>query len=118
MADRIFVPGRSNPLPLRPGSAELLFLQNVRDAAHRFVIGRHRRARQWAALSGELMRLPGIGPATARLLWQHFGSVEAMCAATEDALRALPGVGKAKAALLRGRLARLGEVGEKDNKGA
>ena len=118
VADRIFVPGRSNPLPLRPGSAELLFLQNVRDAAHRFVIGRHRRARQGAALSGELMRLPGIGPATARLLWQHFGSVEAMCAATEDALRALPGVGKAKAALLRGRLARLGEVGEKDNKGA
>ena len=110
VADRIFVPGRSNPLPLRPGSAELLFLQHVRDAAHRFVIGRHRRARQGAALSGELMRLPGIGPATARLLWQHFGSVEAMCAASEEALRALPGVGKTRASLLRAKLAQLGEA--------
>ena len=68
VADRIFVPGRANPLPLREGGPELLFLQNVRDATHRFAIGRHRRARQGAALSGELMRLPGIGPAKAALL--------------------------------------------------
>ena len=61
VADRIFLPGRSNPLPLREGCAELLFLQNVRDATHRFAIGRHRKARGQAALSGELMRLPGIG---------------------------------------------------------
>ncbi len=30
------------------------------------------------------MRLPGIGPVTARLLWDKFGSVEAMVAATEE----------------------------------
>ncbi|MDO5483790.1 MAG: excinuclease ABC subunit UvrC [Desulfovibrionaceae bacterium] len=110
VADRIFVPGRVNALPLREGGPELLFLQNIRDTAHRFVIGRHRRARQGAALSGELMRLPGIGPATARLLWQHFGSVQAMCAASEDELRALPGVGPAKAVMLREKLARLGQM--------
>lgn len=91
VADRIFLPGRSNPLPLREGCAELLFLQNVRDATHRFAIGRHRKARGQAALSGELMRLPGIGPATARLLWETFGSLEAMRAASVDDLRRLPG---------------------------
>lgn len=107
VADRIFVPGRSNPLSLREGSQELLFLQQIRDATHRFAIGRHRRARTGAALSGELMRLPGIGPATARLLWDHFGSVEAMARASEAELRALPGVGKARAASLRERLHRL-----------
>lgn len=41
VGDRIFLPGRSNPLPLRDGSAELLFLQHIRDTAHHFVIGRH-----------------------------------------------------------------------------
>ncbi|MFR1532895.1 MAG: hypothetical protein ACLSTO_04045 [Bilophila wadsworthia] len=33
VGDRIFLPGRSNPLPLRDGSAELLFLQHIRDTA-------------------------------------------------------------------------------------
>jgi excinuclease ABC subunit C len=50
------------------------------------------------------MRLPGIGPATARLLWDRFGSVEAMRAASLDELRALPGIGKARAALLHEKL--------------
>ena len=100
MADRIFVPNRANALPLREGGQELLFLQNVRDTTHRFAIGRHRKARRGAALSGELMRLPGIGPATARLLWDHFGSVDAMCAATQEELCKLPGIGRAKAAML------------------
>ncbi len=107
VADRIFVPGRANPLPLREGGPELLFLQNVRDSTHRFAIGRHRKAKRGAALSGELMRLPGIGPATARLLWDRFGSVEAMCAATKEDLCGLPGIGAAKAALLLEKLAGL-----------
>ena len=76
VADRIFTPDRVNPLPLREGSPELLFLQNVRDTAHRFVIGRHRRARRGAALSGELMRLPGIGPAKAALLLQKLAALQ------------------------------------------
>lgn len=104
VADRIFLPGRSNPLPLREGCPELLFLQHVRDTTHNFAIGRHRRARSKAALSGELMRLPGIGPATARLLWEHFASLEAMRAATEKELCALPGIGQARAHLLREKL--------------
>ena len=104
VADRIFLPGRSNPLPLREGAPELLFLQHIRDTTHNFAIGRHRKARGKAALSGELMRLPGIGPATARLLWEPFTSLEAMRAASEEDLRRLPGIGSAKAALLREKL--------------
>lgn len=106
-ADRIFIPGRVNALPLRDGCPEILFLQNIRDAAHRFSISRHRRARGKAALSGELMRLPGIGPATARLLWDGFGSLEAIRNAGPEALAALPGIGPAKAARIREKLAKL-----------
>ncbi len=101
IADRIFLPGRSNPLPLREGAPELLFLQMVRDTAHDFVIGRHRKARNAAMLSSELMRLPGVGPKTAKLLWRHFDSLPDMAKADEAALAAIPGIGPAKAKKLR-----------------
>ena len=51
-----------------------------------------------------LQTLPGIGPATARLLWETFGSLEAMRAAGVDDLRRLPGIGAARAALLHEKL--------------
>lgn len=107
VADRIFLPGRSNPLPLREGSPELLFLQQIRDATHQFAISSHRKARRSAAFSGELMRLPGIGPATARLLWDRFGSLDAMRKATEAELHGIPGIGKKKAKEIREKLAAL-----------
>lgn len=34
--DRIFIPKRKNPLPLKAGNASLLLLQRIRDAAHHF----------------------------------------------------------------------------------
>lgn len=100
LGDRVFVPGRSNPLPLRPGSPELLFLQRVRDAAHDLAMGRQRRARRKELLHSGLESLPGVGEKTARLLWEAFGSLEAMAAATEEDLARLPGLGKKKAAAL------------------
>lgn len=112
VGDRIFLPGRVNPLPLREGSAELLFLQHVRDTAHHYVIGRHRRARAGAALTGEIMRIPGVGKATARLLWEHFQTLEAMTTASPEDLAAIPGIGPRRARALAERLAALG--GKKD----
>lgn len=100
MADRIFCPGRSNPLALREGAAELLYLQSVRDAAHDFSIGRHRQARAKQAFSGELQRLPGVGPHIAKLLWEHFDSVQAMKSASKEDIAALPGIGAKRAATL------------------
>lgn len=107
VADRIFRPGRSNPLPLREGSPELLLLQQIRDATHQFAIRSHRKARRSAAFSGELMRIPGIGPATARLLWDRFGSLDAMRKATEADLLEIPGIAKKRAADIREKLANL-----------
>lgn len=104
VADRIFVPGRSNPLPIKAGSSELLYLQRIRDAAHSFVIGRHRRARAAEALAGELQRIQGIGPHLAQTLWQHFDSLDAMRTASVEELARVPGIGRARAHVLHERL--------------
>lgn len=111
--DQIFRPQRKNPLPLKGGSVELLFLQKVRDAAHRFVLGRQRRARKKAVLSSELTSLPGIGPKTARILWDQFESIDAMLEAGRNDIESLPGIGRKRAekiymALQGLRTARLG----------
>ncbi len=97
LADRIFLPGRKNPVDFKPGSAELLFLQQVRDAAHRFVNSRQRKARTKAALTSQVLTLPGVGPKTAKALWERFASVADMAKATVEELAALPGMGKARA---------------------
>lgn len=101
LEDRIFIPGRKNPLPLRPGSPELLFLQQVRDSAHRYVLGSQRKSRKKKLLDSALESLPGIGTKTAALLWQHFVSVEAMKKASLEDLQALPNIGKQKARQLQ-----------------
>ncbi|GAB6124993.1 excinuclease ABC subunit UvrC [Humidesulfovibrio idahonensis] len=101
LEDRVFRPGRRNPVALRPGSPALLFLQKVRDAAHRFVIGRGRAATKKRSLAGELISLPGIGPKTARLLFDHFGAIAAIKAADEAALTSVPGLGAKRAAKIR-----------------
>ncbi len=100
LEEQVYIPGRKNSLRLKPGSKEMLFLQRVRDAAHRFVIGGHRRARTGVGLAGKLEALPGVGPATAKLLWAHFSSLDAMARAGVEELGVLPGVGEKRAGAL------------------
>lgn len=88
LEDRLYVPGRRNPLPVRPGSPELLALQRVRDAAHRFVLAGQRASRR-QALTSELESLPGVGPATAGRLRQRFHRVADLAQAAEADLVAL-----------------------------
>jgi excinuclease ABC subunit C len=97
LEDKVFRPGRKNPLPLRPGSKELLFLQQIRDTAHRFVISRQRQARERKALDTRLDAIPGVGPKTARLLWDHYSDIAAMTRASLEELTALPNLGPDRA---------------------
>ncbi len=107
LADRIFLPDRTNPLPFKEGSSELLFLQSIRDATHDFAIGRHRQARSKQGLDAQLLHLPHVGQETAKLLWQHFKSIEEMKKACVEELMKLPKVGRKKALQLRDSLQKL-----------
>jgi len=105
VADSIFLPGRVNPVAMKVGSPELLFLQLIRDSVHDYSIRRHRKARAGTALAGELQRIEGIGPSLAKVLWEHFSSIREMADASEAELAALPGIGPAKAKRIRSGLA-------------
>ncbi len=90
--EEVFMPGRPEPLLLDHSSPELQLLQRIRDEAHRFAITHH-RARRDSAMTGSLLDgLPGIGPTRKRALIAHFGSPEAILAASREELQAVPGL--------------------------
>ncbi|RJO69587.1 MAG: excinuclease ABC subunit UvrC [Myxococcales bacterium] len=89
--ERVFLPGKKNPVILRPGTAELHLVQRIRDEAHRFAITYHRLLRSRRNLKSGLLEIPGVGPKRARQLLSHFGSLRRVREATPEAIAALPG---------------------------
>jgi excinuclease ABC subunit C len=90
--EEVFVPGRPEAIVLERSSAGLQLLQRVRDEAHRFALGFHRRRRDTQARASILDALPGVGPARKRALIRHFGSPERLLEATREELEGVPGV--------------------------
>ncbi|MCB9727641.1 MAG: excinuclease ABC subunit UvrC [Deltaproteobacteria bacterium] len=99
--ERVFRPGRKNPVVLKPNTSELFLLQQLRDEAHRFAITHHRKRRQKRTLTSALDAVPGVGPARRRALLTHFGSLEAVRRATVEELSACPGISQAVAEAVR-----------------
>ena len=90
--ERVFLPGRRNPVRLRQDSAPLKLLAAIRDEAHRFAIEYHRSLRTRETLHSALREIPGIGPKLERLLLTRFGSLEGVRQATEKELSDAGGI--------------------------
>jgi excinuclease ABC subunit C len=90
--ERVFLPGRKNPVVLRQNSNELYLLQRLRDEAHRFAITYHRERRRKRTLTTALDEIPGVGPTRRRLLLTHFGSLKRLRDADLAAIQAVPGL--------------------------
>jgi len=86
------VPGRRDPIVLAHDTAALQLLQRLRDEAHRFAITHHRTRRDAAMTTSILDDLPGVGPTRKRALLTHFGSPEAILAASREQLECVPGL--------------------------
>ncbi len=95
----LFVRGRDQPIALPRSSPVLQLVQRVRDEAHRFAIGYHRKSRVRRTLRSEVDAIPGVGPAKRRKLLSVFGSVRGVRGATQAELSAV--VGRATAARIR-----------------
>lgn len=76
--ERCFIPGRKNPIFLKPHSEELHTLMRARDEAHRFGITSHRKAQGRQSLASGLGKISGIGPVKSKRLLQHFGSLKSI----------------------------------------
>jgi len=103
--DKIYIPQRANPVNFGKDEAALLFLQRIRDEAHRFAISYHRQKRSKRAFVSILDGIPGIGPMRKQALLRHFGGINAIRAATLDELSALPSMNRNVAEALYHRLA-------------
>ncbi len=89
--ERVFRPGIKNPVVLKPGTAELNLLQQLRDEAHRFAITYHRKLRSKQNLRSGLLDIPGIGPKRAQALLRHFGSLKQVKLAKVEDIAAVDG---------------------------
>jgi excinuclease ABC subunit C len=89
--ETLFMPGRE-PIKLEPRDPVLYFIQRLRDEAHRFVIGSHRKLRKKDIREAGLQEIPGIGPSRKRALLHHFGTLKEIERASISDLGKVPGV--------------------------
>jgi excinuclease ABC subunit C len=99
--DRVFLPGRVNPIVLRRQTAALQLLAMARDEAHRLANRFQGRTRRAKALSSELDAVPGVGPRMRRRLLSSLGSLARVREASVEELAAVKGVGPALAARIK-----------------
>ena len=89
--EHFYLPGKE-PFRLDAKSPVLYYLQRLRDEAHRFVIGGHRKKRSAAIGANPLDEIAGVGAGRKRALLQHFGSARAVAGASLADLSAVSGV--------------------------
>lgn len=90
--EEVFLPGQAAPLVLDRDAPALLLLQRVRDEAHRFAVGFHRRRRSAQTTDSLLDGLPGVGRMRKTAILRHFGSPERFLQASREELEAVPGL--------------------------
>lgn len=90
----VFKEGESEPVVLPRHSQALYLIQRIRDEAHRFAITFHRKLRGKRNLVSVLDHVVGIGPKRRQALWQHFGTLAKMQAASVEELAKAPGMNR------------------------
>ena len=95
--ERIFLPGRKEPVILPHDSPEMLLLARLRDEAHRFAITYQRKLFRHARTRSRLEDIPGIGAKRRKALLRQFGSLKRLAEAGIEQLAEVPGIGPATA---------------------
>ena len=95
--DKIYIPGRKNPLSLKGDHPVHLLLMRIRDEAHRRAVLYHRKIRGRRLRESELDRIPGIGSARKGLLLKYFGDINGIASAKLEDLVSVPGISQSVA---------------------
>lgn len=89
--DRIFLPGRKNPVDFKPGAAGLMILARLRDEAHRYCRSYHHLLRSKDMLQSLFDGLKNLGPVRKKALIARFVSLEELAQAPDaDILAVAP----------------------------
>ena len=99
--ETVYLPHEEAPIALPKNSAALHMIERIRDEAHRFAISYHRSLRQRNALFSVLDEIPGVGDKRKRALFDAFITMDAMKAASVEALSAVPGMSRPVAEAVR-----------------
>jgi len=91
-ADKIYLPGRKNPLSIKADHPVFLFLMRIRDEAHRRAVTYHRKLRAKKIDTSLLDQIPGIGPKKKRLLLKQLGNIDAISSLKLEDLVLVPGI--------------------------
>jgi excinuclease ABC subunit C len=92
--DKVYQPGRANPVNFGREGDLLLFLQRIRDESHRFAISFHRKRRDKKSIHSVLDTVSGIGKKRKETLLKHFGSINRISKATLEELVTIPGISR------------------------
>jgi excinuclease ABC subunit C len=92
--DRAFRITSDTPISLDDRRKSSLLLKKLRDEAHRFAIGYHKKLRDKGLLQSPLEAIPGIGKKRRFELLRVFGSIEGIRNASQDEIARLKGFNK------------------------
>jgi len=104
--DRAYRTTSDTPVSLEDRRKSSLLLKKIRDEAHRFAIGYHKKLRDKRTLQSPLEAIPGIGKKRRFELLRVFGSIEGIRNASQDEIARLKGFNKKIAENLLKRLRR------------
>lgn len=90
--DKLYIPGRKNPLIFRPDHPLLLMLMRIRDASHSRAIAYHRKLRSKGLIKSELDAIPGIGKKRKKVLFAHFRNINDIANATVSEFTQIHGI--------------------------
>lgn len=93
-ADKVWLPGRKNPVEFRSNSPALLMLMRIRDEAHRYVQSYHHAVRANTLKKSVLDDIPGVGPAKRKALLEYFGKLEYVKNAEIEEIEKVKGVNR------------------------
>jgi excinuclease ABC subunit C len=92
--EEVYTDPSGPPLRIDAASAGMKILTGIRDEAHRFAIGYHRRLREKQATVSSLDGVPGIGEKRRRLILEHVREPSRLGEMTLEELLGVPGLGE------------------------
>ena len=81
-----------NDVDISHDKALYMFIYRVQEEVHRFAITRMSAAKRKTVKTSSLEKIKGVGPAKAKLLLSHFGTLSALKAATVEELKTVKGI--------------------------